>query len=321
MKSSPLDYLNNAAGPRAQSILPLTWFTLGISIVVCVIIAILLWFAVRRARHQDRLVEMRSIPVERGGNGIRWITIGLIISAVPLAATLVWTMLTLAAIAGPPAHPGLILDVTARQWWWEVQYNGLQPTDVFATANEIHIPVGVPVLVRLHGGDVIHSFWVPKLSGKTDVIPGQTNLSWMQADSPGRYLGQCSEFCGFQHAHMQFDVVAETQADFDKWQALQREPAPPPVTPEQTRGLALVEYRCGLCHRVRGTEAGAISAPDLTHLMSRRSLAAGTLLNNSGNLVGWIQNPQNIKPGSQMPNQYLSAQQLSDALAYLESLK
>ena len=321
MRPSPLDYLSSAAGLRAQAILPLTRFTLGISIVVCVVIAILLWMAVRRARPEDNPLEMRSIPVERGGSGIRWIGIGLIISAVPLAATLVWTMLTLAAIAGPPAHPGLVLDVTGRQWWWEVQYNSLHPADIFTTANEIHIPVGVPVLVRLHGGDVIHSFWVPKLSGKTDAIPGLTNLSWIQADKPGRYLGQCSEYCGYQHAHMQFEVVAESQDDFDKWRTVQREQAAPPVTPAQARGLALVEYRCGLCHRVRGTEAGAISAPDLTHVMSRRTLAAGTLLNNPGNLVGWIQNPQNIKPGSQMPNQYLSAQQLSDALAYLELLK
>ena len=321
MKLSPLDYLGSAAGVRAQAILPLTWFTLVISIAVCVIIAVLLWMAVRRARPQDNTLEMRSIPLQRGDDGIRWISIGLMISAVPLAATLVWTMVTLAAIAGPPAHPGLILDVTARQWWWEVQYNSSQPPDNFVTANEIHIPVGVPVLVRLHGVDVIHSFWVPKLSGKTDVIPGQTNLSWMQADRPGRYLGQCSEYCGFQHAHMQFEVIAEPQADFDQWQIRQREQASPPVTPEQTRGLALVEYRCGLCHAVRGTDAGAISAPDLTHLMTRRTLAAGTLLNNPGNLLGWIQNPQNIKPGNLMPNQFLSAQQLSDALAYLESLK
>jgi cytochrome c oxidase subunit 2 len=120
---------------------------------------------------------------------------------------------------------------------------------------------------------------------------------------------------------MQFEVIAEPQADFDQWQALQRQQASPPVTPEQMRGMALIEYRCGLCHTVRGTEAGAISAPDLTHLMSRRTLAAGTLLNNPGNLVGWIQNPQNIKPGNLMPNQFLSAQQSSDALAYLESLK
>jgi cytochrome c oxidase subunit 2 len=320
MKSSPLGYLDSA-GLRANAILPLTWFTLLVSIAVCLIIAILLWIAVWRAKSAHHSRDVHAVTVHRGSDGIRWISIGLILSAVPLGVTFVWTLLTLSAIAGPPAHPALVLDVTARQWWWEVQYHSSQPQDEFTTANEIHIPVGVPVLVRLHASDVIHSFWVPKLSGKTDAIPGQTNLSWLQADEPGRFLGQCSEFCGYQHAHMAFEVVAEPKDEFDRWRESQLHIADSPVTPEQTRGLALVEYRCGLCHRVRGTEAGAITAPDLTHLMSRRTLAAGTLLNNPGNLAGWIQNPQTIKPGNQMPNQYLSAPQLSDALAYLESLK
>lgn len=320
MTSSPLGYLD-AAGPRAHSILPLTWFTLTVSIIVCIVVGVLLWIAVRRYRPRDAALDMKAIPIERGGDGLRWISIGLIVSAVPLAVTLVWTLMTLSAVAGPPEHPGLVLDVTARQWWWQVQYPSPHPTDIVTTANEIHIPVGVPVLVRLHGSDVIHSFWVPKLSGKTDVIPGLTNLSWLEADAPGRYRGQCSEFCGYQHAHMAFEVVAESKVDFDQWLAMQRQEASPPSTPEQMRGRSLVEYRCGLCHQVRGTDAAAISAPDLTHLMSRRTLAAGTLLNNAGNLVGWIQNPQSIKPGSLMPNQELSARQLSDTLAYLELLK
>ncbi|MDB6086492.1 MAG: hypothetical protein JWN43_4373 [Gammaproteobacteria bacterium] len=317
---SPLGYLDSA-GPRAHTVLPLTWFTLIVSIIVCVVIGILLWIAVRRVRRGDDPANMRSIPIERGGDGIRWITVGLLISAVPLAATLIWTLLTLSAIAGPPSNPGLVLDVTAHQFWWEVKYNGSSPAEGFTTANEIHIPLKVPVLVRLHGGDVIHSFWVPKLSGKTDAIPGQTNTSWMQADAPGRYLGQCAEFCGWQHAHMQFEVVAQPQGDFDAWRASQLQSAPPPANPEQERGLALVEYRCGLCHQVRGTHAGAVTAPDLTHLMSRRTIAAGALPNDLGNLAGWIQAPQASKPGSQMPDQYLSGQQLADTLAYLELLK
>ena len=316
----PLSYLSSA-GLRAQQVVPLTWYMLLVSIAVCIVIAALLWAAVRRARPEDRSLKIGEIPPQRGNDGIRWIRIGLIVSALPLAVAFVWTMLTLAAVAGPPANPGLILDVTGRQWWWQIEYAASKPADVFDTANEIHIPVGVPVLVRLHGADVIHSFWVPQLSGKTDAIPGQTNLSWIQADRPGRYLGQCSEFCGYQHAHMQFEVVAETREDFDRWISTQRRAAGAPATPGETRGLALVEYRCGLCHRVRGTLAGAISAPDLTHLMSRRTLAAGTLINNPGNLEGWIQNPQNIKPGTLMPDQYLSSQQLNDALAYLETLK
>ena len=320
MNAWPLSYLTSA-GLRAGKIVPLTWYMLLVSISVCVVIAILLWTGVRRARAADRFRDMREIPIERGANGVRWISIGLLVSAIPLTVAFVWTMLTLAAVAGPPAQPGLVLDVTGRQWWWQVQYPGAAPIDVFDTANEIHIPVGVPVLVRLHGADVIHSFWVPQLSGKTDAIPGQTNSSWIEAERPGRYLGQCTEFCGYQHARMQFEVVAESHEDFDRWLAVQRQAAGGPATPAAVRGLDLVEYRCGLCHRVRGTRAGAISAPDLTHLMSRRTLAAGTLVNDPKNLGAWIQNPQSAKPGSLMPDQHLSAQQLSDALAYLETLK
>ncbi len=164
---------------------------------------------------------------------------------------------------------------------------------------------------------MIHSFWVPQLAGKTDAIPGQSNLSWMQADRPGRYLGQCTEFCGYQHAHMQFEVVAQPRVDFDHWVASQRRPAAAPGTESAARGLSLVEYRCGLCHRVRGTEAGAVSAPDLTHLMSRRTLAAGTLLNNLGNLAGWIQ--EFPKPQARQSHAQPTAlrRELADALAYL----
>jgi cytochrome c oxidase subunit 2 len=319
MKAAPLSYLDSA-GIRASAILPLTYFTLLVSIIVCLVIALLLWMAVRRARLPGAL-PMHSIPIECGESGIRLIGIGLAVSALPLLVTLVWTMVSLAAIAGPPANPGLVLDVTAHQWWWEVRYNARQPADAFTTANEIHIPIRARVLVRLHAADVIHSFWVPKLSGKTDVIPGQTNLTWIEADRPGVYGGQCSEYCGLQHAHMAIQVIAENAEDFRRWQEQQLKPAAAPTTAEQNRGLSLVEYRCGLCHQVRGTTAGAISAPDLTHLMNRRTLAAGTLLNNSGNLIGWIENPQTLKPGSLMPDQHLSSQQLSDALAYLESLQ
>jgi cytochrome c oxidase subunit 2 len=317
--SSPLAYLD-AAGPRANTILPLTWFTLLISVMVCVIIATLLWIGVRRARSAPG-VDIASVPVSRGGNGLRWISLGLVISAVPLLITLVWTMVALAKVSGPPAHPGLTLDVTAHQWWWGIRYNAEQPSDIFETANEIHIPIGVPVLVRLHGGDVIHSFWVPKLSGKTDAIPGQTNLSWMEARDPGRYRGQCSEYCGDQHANMAFEVVAQSQEDFERWRAGQLAPAPQPTTQSERRGLSVVEYRCGLCHDVRGTRAGAVSAPDLTHLLSRRMIAAGTLPNNPGNRVAWIQNAQELKPRNLMPNQYLPGAELSDVEAYLELLK
>lgn len=317
---TPLGYLE-AAGERAQAVLPLTWLTLAISIAVCVIIGILLWLGVRRAASSGGAAETRAIPIERGSSGVRWIGIGIAISAVPLLVTLVWTMVALADVSGPPAHPGLTLDITAHQWWWEVRYDAAEPDQTFATANEIHIPVGERVLVRLHGGDVIHSFWVPKLTGKTDTIPGQTNLSWMQASRAGRYSGQCTEYCGLQHAHMAFEVIAEPPAQFEQWRAHQLAPAPRPATPEQTRGMSLVEYRCGACHQVRGTQAGARAAPDLTHLMSRRTIASGTLPTGPGTLAEWIEAPQALKPGNLMPNQNLPQQQLTDVLAYLETLK
>jgi len=314
---SPLGYLN-AAGARADVILPLTWFTLIVSAVVCIVITALLWAGIRR---RQATTDIRSVPLEHGGNGLRWISLGVLISAVPLFITLVWTMVALAKVSGPPRNPALTLDVTGHEWWWEVRYNAPRTSEIFTTANEIHIPVGVPVLVRLHGADVIHSFWVPKLSGKTDAIPGQINMSWLQARVPGRYRGACQEFCGSQHANMAFEIVAQSREDYDLWREAQVQAAPDPTTQPQIRGLNVVEYRCGLCHQVRGTRAGAISAPDLTHVMSRRLLAAGTIPNTPGNLAGWIQNPQALKPNSLMPNQYLSGEQLSDVLAYLETLK
>jgi len=317
---TPLGYLD-AAGQRAHIILPLTWLTIAISLLVCVVIAVLLWLGVRRARSSGGAAETRATAVTGGRSGVRWIGMGIAISGVPLLIALVWTMVALAEASGPPADPGLTLDITAHQWWWEVHYDAAQPDQTFTTANEIHIPVGQRVLVRLHGGDVIHSFWVPKLTGKTDTIPGQTNLSWMEADRPGRYRGQCTEYCGWQHAHMAFEVVAEPPAQFQRWRAQQLQPAPAPTTPEQTRGRSLVVYRCGACHRVGGTLAGALAGPDLTHVMSRSTIAAGTLPTGPGTLAEWIEAPQALKPGNLMPNQGLSAQQLTDALAYLETLK
>ncbi len=318
--TSPLDYLHSAGG-SADVIRPLMWTTLVISVVVIVVIGAILWAAVSRARGRGGAEETRAVPIQEGASGSRWISTGIAISAIPLLITLVWTMIALAEIArGGPAN-AIVLDVTPRQWWWDVQYASSDPSQTFETANEIHIPVGMPVKVRLHGADVIHSFWVPKLSGKADAIPGRTNVTWLHASTPGRYRGQCSEFCGFQHAHMSFEVVAEPVSEFETWRARQLAPAPAPTTPEQSRGLAFVEYRCGLCHRVRGTTAGATSAPDLTHVMTRTQLASGTLPNDVGSLATWIRNPQAFKPGSLMPNQNMTGPELADTLAYLELLR
>ena len=316
---TPLDYLTSA-GRRADVVLPLTWYLIIASILTCVILGVLLILALLRSRTAGTRVPARVPPV-RGENGTSWIVIGTALSAIPLIVALIWTMAALAATGSPPRRSAMTIDVTGRQWWWEVTYHGAQPSDVFTTANEIHIPTGVPVTVRLHGGDVIHSFWVPKLAGKTDTIPGQQNIAWLQADRPGRYRGQCAEYCGAQHAKMAFDVVAQPPADFERWRQAQLRSAAPPATAAQARGLALVTFRCGLCHAVRGTDAGAHAAPDLTHLMSRATLASGMIPNNVGTLAGWVQAPQAIKPGSLMPDQHLTGPQIADVTAYLETLK
>jgi cytochrome c oxidase subunit II len=317
---APLNFLQ-AAGERADAIVPLTWFTLIVSVVVCIVIAVILWQGVRRAVANGGAAETRSVAVSADQRGVNWIKIGLLLSAVPLAITLVWTMVTLAATVEPAEQPNLVLDVTGHQWWWEVHYNATQPDETFTTANEIHIPVGVRVLVRLHGADVIHSFWVPKLTGKTDTIPGQVNVSWMQASAPGVYLGQCTEYCGWQHAHMKLQVVAQSPEEFAQWRARQLQPAQAPRDAAAIRGAEIAEFRCGLCHQIRGTAAGSNVGPDLTHIQSRDTIAAGTLPNNPGTLTGWIENAQEIKPGNQMPDQGLSAEQVADVVAYLETLQ
>jgi cytochrome c oxidase subunit 2 len=212
--------------------------------------------------------------------------------------------------------------VTGHQWWWDVRYDAHVPAHRVRTANEIHIPVGQPILLKLRTSDVIHSFWVPSLHGKRDLIPGQTNTLWLQADRPGTYRGQCAEFCGHQHAHMGLLVVAEPPERFAGWQERQRQPAAEPADALARRGREVfVAGPCALCHAVRGTEAAAEVAPDLTHLGSRLTIAAATLANTPGHLAGWIVDPQRLKPGSHMPPMSLAADDLQALLAYLGSLR
>jgi cytochrome c oxidase subunit 2 len=234
---------------------------------------------------------------------------------------LVWTVSVLAAVSSPAGKPTVVIEITAAQWWWKARYLDPAPSRSFTTANEIHIPVGQPVRIRLRSADVIHSFWVPALGGKTDTIPGQTNLTWLQANAPGTYRGQCTEFCGWQHAHMGLLVVAESPAEFRLWKDAQIRPAPPPASPQIASGRDTFEYRCGACHTVRGSKAGGSVAPDLTHLMSRTTLAAATLPHTIGSLSGWIANPQAIKPGARMPAMEVSGPELERIRTYLQTLK
>ena len=187
--------------------------------------------------------------------------------------------------------------------------------------HELHVPVGVPVRVRLRGEDVIHSFWPPALTGKTDAIPGRVDETWLQADRPGRYMGQCTEYCGAEHAHMAFFIQADPPAQFEAWRRNQALPAAAPAGPQAAAGEQVFLARCASCHTVRGVSEHGRNAPDLTHVASRPTLAAGAIPNTTAGLSGWISDPQAIKPGNRMPTLYLSGPDLQAVTAYLMSLK
>lgn len=318
MTDPPLSYLVSH-GPRADPVTPLTWGLLIISIAVVVIVGALVLAGSVGPRVSSLFGPMGRTPLAANGGGIGWIWWGVGLSCPPLAAAVIWTVTTLAAVDEPRTAPTLTIEVTGQQWWWRVRYLGADPSQVFETANEIHIPAGQPVRVRLIGGDVIHSFWVPQLAGKTDTIPGQVNVTWLQADVPGRYAGQCTEYCGLQHAHMQFIVVAETPIAFAAWRRAQAQPAATPAG-ALAQDAAVFDGQCGKCHTVRGSAADGRLGPDLTHLMTRQTLAAGALPNTPGALSGWISDPQGNKPGALMPGDLVSGPQLAEVRDYLETL-
>jgi cytochrome c oxidase subunit II len=219
-------------------------------------------------------------------------------------------------------HDDLTIKVRGLQWWWGVEYFGSTPTERFETANEIHIPVGRNVRLQLEGVDVIHSFWVPSLAGKQDLIPGRPNELTLRAERPGVYRGQCSEFCGLQHAHMAFFVVAEEQAAFDQWLHSQRENASGSSDAEIAAGQQVFLSRsCAACHAIRGTSATGTTGPDLTHVGGRKYIAAGLFETTRGSLAAWIADPQTLKPGNNMPMVPLNADELRSVSAYLASLK
>jgi cytochrome c oxidase subunit II len=260
----------------------------------------------------------RGMHAVLGSNGLVVLG-GIALPALVSVWLLVADVRTLAALTSPgPAS--LTVDVIGHQFWWEVRYAG----EGFTTANDIHVPTGQVVQIRLSSTDVIHSFWVPQLAGKLDLIPGRTNTTWIEADTPGDYRGECAEYCGVQHARMAFVVVAEPAEQFAAWMANERQAAVAAVDPALARGAQVFALAgCINCHAIRyGAGAtGAHAAPDLTHVGSRRTLAAGTLDNNLGNMAGWIGNPQALKPGNAMPAIALDGPDLVSLATYLESLK
>ncbi len=322
--SHGLSYMT-AFGTHNYPVVSLLYGVIIISLAVCAIIGILVLSGslLRRARTIDN--SMESVPLERGGNGLAFIYVGVGISFLVLTATVVWNYVVLADIAGTPADTAATIHVIGHQWWWEVRYDSKDPSRTFTTANEIHIPVGKPVKVVLTTADVIHSFWVPALSGKMDTIPGQHNVTWIEADKAGIYRGQCTEYCGQQHAHMGFFVTAQPPDQFKEWwdhQLTGPETVRSGVPSDQAgRGEAVFMKNCAVCHAVRGTMADGKVGPNLSHLMQRKTIGAGTLPNTIGNLSGWISNPQQIKPGNFMPTLTLSAIDLNNLRAFLKTLQ
>jgi len=308
------------AGAQAASIHSLWHLFLYICTAVYIITIAFLIIAIIKAKRRvepvtDAGTERRLTIVVSTGSALTAITlIGLLVADVATGRTI--------GTLGANGTSKLEVQVVGHQWWWEVTYPNAEPDKIIKTANEIHIPTGRVILLRVATRDVIHSLWMPNLHGKRDLIPGRVNKFWIEADRPGVFRGQCAEYCGMQHAHMSLVVVAESPADFDRWQEHQRTPAPDPKTPEQLRGQqAFLSLPCVNCHAITGTDAYATLGPDLTHLASRPTLAAGTLINNKGNLEGWILNSQAIKPGNAMPPNVMDAQEVNDLIAYLETLR
>jgi cytochrome c oxidase subunit 2 len=311
------------AGPQAAEIAGLWWLTFAICAVVFVAVLAAFLYSLWRAPRADAATPPDLSSLEAPEPGARFSVVsGVAISIVGLTAILAASIAADRALVGLDLHDALHVEVTAHQWWWNLHYDDPQTDRAFTTANELHIPVGRPVIVTLKSDDVIHSFWVPNLAGKKDLIPGYTSTLQLRADQAGTYRGQCAEFCGLQHAFMAFVVVAEPAEKFDAWVEAQRQPAAQPSGDDEKRGRELfLSGPCMLCHAVRGTPAGARKAPDLTHVASRQTLAAGTIANTPSNLAAWILDPHKIKPGVNMPAHPLAADDLRALLAYLESLR
>jgi cytochrome c oxidase subunit 2 len=317
--ATPMSYLRTF-GPAGYPVTALGWGLGIISVSVVVIVGLLLLGGIFRRRDAPIGSDSNALAVRRDAGGMAWIYVGVGISTVVLIAAMIWTLVVTAVVAHPSSKPALTVQVSASQWWWALRYDTGQSSRTFTSANEIHIPVGQPVRFEVTSTDVIHSFWVPKLGGKIDVIPGQTNVTWLQADRAGIYHGQCAVFCGAEHARMALRVIAQQPAEFRAWQAAQLTSAPRPATPAENQGQMVFQSHCAACHTIRGSDAGGVLGPDLSHLMSRHTLAAGVLPNTTGNLAGWIIHPQSIKPGSRMPDQPLSGPELAALMSYLQTL-
>jgi cytochrome c oxidase subunit II len=283
--------------------------TIG-AVAIFALVLVLLLYSVYR--HPDR--RSRVSP--------RWMIIGggIVFPVVVLSALLAWGVWLTGALRAPASGDALRIHITAQTFWWEVRYLDERGEALFATANEIAIPVGRPVEFALTSRDVIHSFWVPNLAGKIDMIPGRLTRLRMQADQAGRYRGQCAEFCGPQHARMAFLVVALPPQEFDEWLAREQAPARAPV--HEKGREAFFAHGCANCHAVRGVSEPRLLGPDLTHVGSRAWIGAGTLPNARENMIDWIARGERVKPGRAMPSfGHLDPATLEALAAFLSGLE
>ncbi|HEX8148558.1 MAG TPA: cytochrome c oxidase subunit II [Pyrinomonadaceae bacterium] len=315
------------AGPQAERIIGLWWMMLYVTGAVFLVVMGFLVAALVRRRRAYGGEAAPEVPDTRPEPGVERRMSHVVLAGVGMTVVILFVFLVRSYVTGRALdslheQEHLTVTVVGHQWWWEVRYDNSTAAYVLTTANEIHLPVGRPVLFKLTSTDVIHSFWVPNLHGKTDLVPGHENVTWLKADREGTYRGQCAEFCGHQHAHMAFTVVVEPYEKFKAWYDAQLAPAAEPSTQAQSQGRhVFLSSPCVMCHTVRGTDAGSRVGPDLTHVASRGTIAAGTLENTRGHLAGWVADSQQFKPGNRMPPNNLEPADLQALLDYLQSLK
>jgi cytochrome c oxidase subunit 2 len=309
----------NPAGEQSSALLMFFELTLAICGVMYLLVVGFLVLSVRRVRRGGGDAPPCVAPSDRGLDRSLVMWGATIVSGLTLLITASFALDR--RLAAARSSESLLVRVTAQQWWWRIQYRDPQSGAWIETANEFHLPIGKTAKIELGSNDVIHSFWIPNIAGKMDVIPGRINTTDLSPTRLGWFRGQCFEFCGQQHAHMALDVKVESEADFEAWLGGQARAAERPADSLAARGLQIVESQCSACHSIRGTRASGRAGPDLTHLADRRRIAAGTLALTRGDLQGWILQPQALKPGTLMPATVLDPRDADAVSHYLLSLK
>jgi len=310
----------DTASDQARDTMGLWWFFCLVMTVVYVLVVLFFLIAMFKRRGPDAMPILFAEP-ERERRMICTVSAMTVVTAATLFTFMVRDFFTgVKAQATDDPNPLRVL-VIGHQWWWEVQYENENASEIVKTANEIHLPLGKAVQFDLQSADVIHSFWSPNFAGKKDLVPGHPTSLWFRPTKLGTFFGQCAEFCGWQHAHMRFAVVVQTTAEFQDWLKAEGQVARPPVNDIQRRGETIfMNGNCIMCHTISGTTARGTIGPDLTHIASQKMIAAGTLPNTIGHLGGWILDPQQIKPGVLMPQNNLTPAEFQALLAYLENL-